>query len=375
MNEATDPTPDSITSSPNTSRAFNMRVLNDEDTDHHLLIAETGSTKGNNSLLMTSDIPRHSPDKVKTICSQVPHSHLTPPAQPKAHDSESDDENHVRHRVDHSTPLRHNSVQLTSKLMTSGSRNKRKNFQPRSIFMVDDNDEENHFESNSNEETNGEQSDESDGLMNGKSGSESISSVCDSSEVQPQESSHRQSIVTSLTSITSIRRCASLQRNHSNHSALQPSQASQQSHSQSQPLDLSNQENDTKTNGQVVKNDTKTYFNDIKVNDNKLIADQSSATIMPTCASNAMDLSRKRSASEEDNDMEEESLDEEDVVDLRLNQILGLYGMKGKRSLVGAGNETVQPSTVSTVSTTAGELNLVKSKLLRAFARSLPFCL
>lgn len=371
MNEATDPTPDNsdsdISDNSNSSQnnsAFSMRVVNDEDSDHHLFIAETGSTKSNNSLLLTSDIL--SPERVK-LSSQVPH--FTLPAQP---DQEPDQDN-LRVRREPSTPVRHQLPQSSSKLVMSGSRNKRKNFQPRSIFIVDDNDDENHLENNSNEETNGEQSDGSDGLTNGKSSSESHNSVCHSSEGRPQESSHRQSIETSVTSITGIRRCASLQRNHSQLSALQHSH-------QSQPLDLSNQECDTKTNGQVVENDIKIAFDDIEAND-KLSPDQSRVAITTIGAINPMDLSRKRSASDDDNDPDEGSADDEDVVDLRLNQILGLYGMKNKQSLVGvgvdvgvkagvgvgvgvgvgAGNDGEEPST------TAGEATVarVRSQSLR----------
>lgn len=308
MNEATDPTKDNRTSSPNTTRAFNMRVINEEDSEHHLFIAETGSTNGSNSLL-TSDILN--PQKVK-ICSQVPHlKQHSPEADSDPEEDQCFEYNENNEKMDFQ---RQESVEIASKLSTSfGSRNKRKNFQPRSIFIVDDIEEENHFETNSNDETNEELSDNgSDGLINGKSSSESYtSSVCDSSEVQLQESSHRQSIVTSLTSITGHRRSGSLQR--TNHSTLQ----------QSQPLDLSNTENDTKTNGLNAENEKKSKnLIDFQMNE-KSIGNQSESGV-PSGATNPMDLSTKRSSSVDDIDADESA--DEDVVDLRLTQLMDFYG-------------------------------------------------
>ena len=303
MNEATDPTQDNRTSSPNTSSAFNMRVINDEDSEHHLFIAETGSTNGSNSLLLTSDILNQ--QRVK-ICSQVPH--LKQDTEEAESSDPEDDPTYDYNERNEVQKLA--AVKSASKCSIDGSaRNKRKNFQPRSIFIVDDNEEENHFESNSNDDTNEELSDnESEELINGKSSSESYtSSVGDLSEVQPQESSHRQSIVTSLTSITGNRRSASLQR--TNHTTLL----------QSQPLDLSNQENDTKTNGLMNENKSQTLI-DLKVND-KSIENQSKSGV-PSAPTNPMDLSTKRSGSEDD--IDDDSADE-DVVDLSLSQIMGLY--------------------------------------------------
>jgi hypothetical protein len=310
--------------SPHTSSAFNMRVINDEDSEQHLYIAETGSTNGSNSLVLTSDILNQ---KNVKICPQVPHQQHMPSQDAEDVDQDEDDEDddndsECNHK---NSAKRVDVMQLSaSKLSTSsGARNKRKNFQPRSIFIVEDNEEENHFENNSNDEThehNEEHSDnESVDLMNGKSSSESYSSsVCDSSEVRLPMSSHP-SIVTSITSITGIRRCASVQR--------PPNHTTQH---QSQPLDLSHQENNGTSNGLMSASDVTTHpLIDRNVNDKNLSEANSSGAMNTT---NPMDLSRKRSCSEDDmNEEDEASADEEeeDVVDLsRFKQILGYYGLK-----------------------------------------------
>jgi len=320
MNEAiTDNNP-----SPQTSSAFNMRVINDEDSEQQLFIAETGSINGSNSLLLTSDILTKPAVK---ICSQVPHE-----------DDDEDDDNEQPNddKLALSSTRYHNLQLSASKSNTSGARNKRKNFQPRSIFMIDENEEDNHFETNSNDGENEDQSDnENDELINGKSGSSSCtSSVCDSSEVQLQVSSQQKSIVTS---ITGIRRCASLQR------------TSQPSLQQSQPLDLSHQDNNGKTNGLTISSDNKMHH---KSGDNR---DKQKRALHQTdspSVTNPMDLSRKRSSSEDEvDDDEDESGDEEEVIDLRfrdyaestMNELLGLYGLnrQPKASFSNAAEATV----------------------------------
>jgi hypothetical protein len=306
MNEAiTDNNP-----SPQTSSAFNMRVMNDEDSEQHLFIAETGSINGSNSLLLTSDILTQPAVK---LCSQVPH---------EEDDDEDEDDDNDRESNDNKASTKYRNPQSSaSKSNTSGSRNKRKNFQPRSIFMLENNDEDNNFETNSNYEENDDQSDnENDELINGKSSSESsTSSVCDSSEVQLQVSSHQQSIVTS---ITGIRRCASLQR--TNQPSLQ----------QSQPLDLSHQDNNGKSNGQIISDSQMHHkLGDHKEKDKRVVEQTGSSA---TSVTNPMDLSRKRSCSEDEGiDDEDESVEDEEVIDLRykdyaestMNELLGLYGL------------------------------------------------
>jgi hypothetical protein len=306
MNEAiTDNNP-----SPQTSSAFNMRVMNDEDSEQHLFIAETGSINGSNSLLLTSDILTQPAVK---LCSQVPH---------EEDDDEDEDDDNDRESSDNKASTKYRNLQSSaSKSNTSGSRNKRKNFQPRSIFMLENNDEDNNYEINSTYEENDDQSDnENDELINGKSSSESsTSSVCDSSEVQLQVSSHQQSIVTS---ITGIRRCASLQR--TNQPSLQ----------QSQPLDLSHQDNNGKSNGQIISDSQMHHkLGDHKEKDKKAVEQTGSSA---TSVTNPMDLSRKRSCSEDEGiDDEDESVEDEEVIDLRykdyaestMNELLGLYGL------------------------------------------------
>ncbi|CAK9252332.1 unnamed protein product, partial [Sphagnum jensenii] len=84
MNEAiTDNNP-----SPQTSSAFNMRVMNDEDSEQHLFIAETGSINGSNSLLLTSDILTQPAVK---LCSQVPHEEDDDEDEDDDNDRESSD--------------------------------------------------------------------------------------------------------------------------------------------------------------------------------------------------------------------------------------------------------------------------------------------
>lgn len=179
--------------------------------------------------------------------------------------------------------LQHHLLQLSASKLSAGAaqfsagKNKRKNFQPRSIVIVDDDaaDEEHHFSikgdgddaeeqmidndelDNDNEERIDEE--EYDDLANGKSSGESCSSsTCDTNEIQQlrhhqrpgkQEaalaSQHQEPIALS---ITGIRRQALQQRmTQQQQKSQSPSPSSTFSQSQFQPLDLSQSDSHTKT--------------------------------------------------------------------------------------------------------------------------------
>lgn len=323
------------------SSAFNMHVMNDEDSENQLFIADTGSINGG-TLLLTSEIPSMGNNK---LCSQVPHDEYDDVNDIEDEDEEEEDENEdneslAKHDSLHSSASKILSSKTLSsktsstKTSSSGARNKRKNFQPRSIVIVDDAvddaEDENNYEINSHDDGENEDDTDSDENINGKSsGESSCSSICDSSQVQLQVSSSQQQSI--VTSITGIRRSAF------QHTITQPSlQQSQQ-----QPLDLSQTDIGT-SNGQMISEEKGVHHlsssdqNNAKSNQQiRLSGAASGATSGATSATHPMDLSRKRSFSEDEGDDEDESGEDDEVIDLRLkdyaestmNELLGLYGL------------------------------------------------